>query len=82
MDNKEVIMTLMNHTQYFVPNDDLEALYTAVDALKKEVAKEPKEVKVENEIEWLCPECNSKVGDIVNVDNYCRNCGQKIFFNK
>lgn len=54
----------------------------AIEALQKEISKKPIEAKVENETEWLCPLCNSKVGDIVNVDNYCRNCGQKILFNE
>lgn len=82
MNKQEAIKTLMNHTQYFVPNDDLDALYMAVEALEKEVAKEPTEIKTENEVKWLCPVCNSKVGDIVNVDNYCKECGQKVLFNK
>lgn len=82
MNKEEAIKLLMNHTQHFVPNDDLEALYMAVESLEKEISKKPIESKVENEIEWLCSVCNSKVGDIVNVDNYCRKCGQKILFNK
>lgn len=33
------------------------------------------------DIEWLCPKCKSKVGDCVNVDNFCSKCGQKLLFN-
>lgn len=43
MDKKEAIKLLMNHTQHFVPNDDLEALYMAVESLEREVEKELKE---------------------------------------
>lgn len=82
MNKQEAIKILMNHTQHFVPNNDLDALYMAVESLEKEVSKKPIEIKVDNEREWMCPICDSRVGDIVNVDNYCRNCGQKILFNK
>ena len=54
----------------------------AIESLWKEVSQEPIESKVNNEIKWLCPICGLKVGDIVDVDNYCRECGQKILFNK
>lgn len=79
---EEAIKLLMNHTQHFVPNEDLDALYMAVESLKKERAKKPIEDKEKNETVWLCSVCNSKVGDIVNVDNYCKVCGQRILFNK
>ena len=43
MDKKEAVKLLMEHTQHFVPNNDLEALYMAVEALQKEISKEDKE---------------------------------------
>lgn len=52
-----------------------------MDMMERFIAKEPIEIKESIDIEWLCPSCKTKVGDIVNVDNYCRNCVQKILFN-
>lgn len=52
-----------------------------MDTMERFIAREPIEIKESIDSEWLCPNCKSIVGDCVNVDNYCRNCGQKILFN-
>lgn len=44
-------------------------------------AIKPIEVKDEVDSKWVCPTCKSEVGDNVEVDNFCRKCGQKILFN-
>lgn len=50
-------------------------------SIDKNTARLPVETQEICDIEWLCPSCRNKVGDIVRVDNYCSNCGQKILFN-
>lgn len=82
MNKQEAVKILMNHTQHFIPNDELDVLYLAVESLKREVDKKPIKTQELADVNWLCPECKSIVGDSVNVDNYCRECGQKILFNK
>lgn len=52
-----------------------------VNEIDKLRAISPIETNGVSDVEWLCPKCKTKVGSIVNVDNYCRNCGQKILFN-
>ncbi len=50
-------------------------------SIDKNTARLPVETQEICDIEWLCPSCRNKVGDIVRVNNYCSNCGQKILFN-
>lgn len=81
MTEQKAFEVLYEHTQHFIPVEDLGALEVAMESLRKHIPKAPVEIQELCDVEWLCPNCKSKVGDIVNVDNYCKECGQKILFN-
>lgn len=81
MTREEAIETLENHTQYFVPVQDLGALNTAISALRpvsREQVEKMKKEPVEGEYDELyaptykCPECGF---ENIGRGNFCRNCG-------
>lgn len=56
-------------------------LYTAIEALEKQLPKEIKAINPERseesgDVEFCCPNCNSHyLYDITDVPNYCPECG-------
>lgn len=58
---------------------ELEARQIAVSALKKKIAKKPKEEanEIDNQIDFLCPDCGFYLADITHI-NYCTRCGRAI----
>ena len=63
-----------------IDQEFINTLYTAKEALDKQVGKKPNMI-TENEIGYYeCPNCKKKIGTniIVYQSNYCQYCGQKL----
>ena len=78
MNRIDYLKIIKNKLDNLSDDEFIELIESSID---KNTAKLPVETQEICDVEWLCPNCRNKVGDIVKVDNYCSNCGQKILFN-
>ena len=66
----------LSRTEFaYSQNEIWDAVKMASDALKKQIAKEPKEKIYGNVKYQLCPECGRV---LFGKEYYCANCGQRV----
>ena len=82
MELKELEWSIKSTFDRWSKNDlTLDQLRRIMNIINEKEIILPIEQELNRETIWLCPNCKEEVGDCCNVDNFCRNCGQKIDFN-
>mgnify|MGYP001852841252 FL=1 len=85
MAREKAIETLENHTQYYVPIQDLSALKRALTALRGPTREMVERMrgewihdgpKCEGGTDWYrCSKCGAKESDVYAKYNFCSHCG-------
>lgn len=84
MTREEAIETLKNHTQYFIPVQDLGALNKAISALRPISREQVEKMKGEwksylngdyNDEVYYCGVCGCELDGIGKTPNFCPECG-------
>ena len=77
MTDRKAIKRLREHTQYYVPVEDLSALELAIDALQEREERRNGCYAIEKEDALMhCSMCDRIVNP--HIDYFCRGCGRPL----